>query len=216
MTHLNSINYVDIILLAAMLLSVIIGVVRGFTQEILGIIGWLGAVFTAIYTLPFIRPFARELISSPLMADVTAGVLIFLTVLIILTLICRSLSGRIKGSALGGIDRSLGLLFGAVRGFLVLSFIYLMGTSLTKTHTWPEKIHTAKALPFLDHGAQFIKSLLPHDFRPQTMNPDQPTSRSSEDMMKSLSRLVPKKKSPDQPTPYKQEQKEKMDTLFKK
>lgn len=216
MSEVQSINYVDIALLGVILISVTIGVIRGFTQEVLGIIGWLGAVFTAIYALPFVRPLARGLISSPLIADVTAGVLIFLVALIILTILCRSFATRIKESALGGIDRSLGLLFGVVRGFFLLSLVYLMAVSLTKITTWPAQARSAKAIPFLDYGAKFIKTLLPEDFRPKHVDQYQHDLRSAEEIMNNLSRLTPKQKdSQDQPLPYSQSQKEKMEALLK-
>ena len=139
----------------------------------------------------------------------------FLLTLILLTLLCRGISGRIKESALGGVDRSLGLLFGLARGFIILSLVYLMAASLTKIKNWPEKVQTAKALPFLDQGAAFLKTLLPEDFRPQNADKLKKDVRSAEEIMKNLSRLKPAQEKKEDEKAYDDGQKQKMDKLFK-
>lgn len=216
MKILQTINYVDLIFLAVILLSVIIGVVRGFTQEILAIVGWVGAVFIAIYCLPLVRPYVRDFISSPLIADVVAGAVLFLLALIILTVISKAISSQIKGSTLGSIDRTLGLVFGAFRGYILLALIYLMAASVTKIQSWPKPVQTTRGLPFLDRGADFIKSLLPKDFRPSHADGLKKDLRSAEEIVKKLAQLSPRRDTEELTEPtYHTDQKEKMDQLFR-
>ena len=55
-----------------------------------------------------------------MLADIAAGVAIFLVVLVALSLVTRMLSKRVKDSSLGPLDSSLGLLFGFARGAAAL------------------------------------------------------------------------------------------------
>lgn len=216
MTEANAVNYVDLIVLGIMVISLGVGFMRGFTQETLGIVGWLGASFTAIYMLPVVRPLSRKVISSPLIADMIGGAALFLITLIVLTLICRAISSRVKESGLGSVDRSLGLVFGGARGFLLLSLVYLMATSLTKIETWPEQARKAKVMPLLARGSSFINSLLPSDFKPKNTDKLLEDLRSSEEIMRSLSRLNPVQEKKEKELEYTEGQKKKIKELFNK
>lgn len=72
----------------------------------------VGAAVGTTYLFPLIRWHIRALVPNPLIADLLA----FLILLFAFLLLSDSLSSRIKKSVLGGLDRSLGLGFGFVRG----------------------------------------------------------------------------------------------------
>ena len=67
----------------------------------LAVISWIGAALATIYGFPYARPYATELITVPLIADMVAGVGIFLVTLVVLSVLTNFVSRRIRQSALG-------------------------------------------------------------------------------------------------------------------
>ncbi len=101
------------------------------------------------------------MITVPLIADMTAGVAIFLIVLIALSILTRVLSRRIRTSALGPLDRSLGLVFGFLRGALLVCVAWLIFAWLLPREDHPEWVTEAKLRPLVERGSVLLVGLLP-------------------------------------------------------
>lgn len=160
---MNEINMLDFAVLGLLLVSAFIGIARGFTREVLGIGAWIGALFIALYGLVIIRPLLAPYIKSPFVADVVAGLLLFVIGLFILGSFSRAISSSVKGSVLGGLDRSLGFVFGIARGGVVLVIGYFAATLFSKPETWPDEIKAAKSYPYVLEGAEWLKTTIPMD-----------------------------------------------------
>ncbi len=129
---------------------------RGFVHELLAVISWIGAGLATLYGFPYLQPRVRELITVPLIADMTAGVAIFLIALIMLSILTRILSRRVRASALGPLDRSLGLVFGFLRGAVLVCVAWLL-----PREDHPEWITEAKLRPLVARGSVLLVGLLP-------------------------------------------------------
>jgi membrane protein required for colicin V production len=162
----RSVNALDIIVIAIIALSALFAFARGFVKESLSIAAWVGAGLITLYGLPMLRPFALKYITTPLLADVAAGVTLFVVSLIILSLLTTAIAGRVKQSALSAVDRALGLLFGAFRGVVLacLGFIAL-SWAIPKETDWPSWVRGARTRSFLASGADVLKSLVPSEAR---------------------------------------------------
>lgn len=161
---METINLVDFAVIGLLLVSALIGIARGFTREVLGIFAWVGALFVALYGLILMRPLVSQMIGTPFVADVVSGLLLFIIALFILGTFSRNLSTRVKGSALGGLDRSLGFVFGLARGSAIVVIGYMIATFVySKPEKWPAEIKAAKTYPYVVDGAEWMKSLIPSD-----------------------------------------------------
>ena len=172
-------NWVDLMVLALMLVSGLLGVMRGLVREVLGVAAWVAAAFVAGPYGAFrsVAPWTRRYISDPGIADIAAFFGVFLIVLILLWLVVRTLSNAVRGSALGGLDRSLGLVFGLGRGAALLVVAYiLLGIGLA-VEQWPAPILEARSLPVIHHGAEWLADQLPPTYRPAVARP--PLGRSA-------------------------------------
>lgn len=159
-------NAADLIIVAIVLMSGLWALWRGFVREVLGIVGWVGAALVTLYGFSTVRPYAQELISIPLVADVAAGLVLFIATLILLSLVSSAISSSVRGSALGALDRTLGFLFGLVRGFIVVCLAYLvLGWAIPQPADRPAWVTSARTLPLIERGAQMLASLLPADAR---------------------------------------------------
>ncbi|MDY0884041.1 CvpA family protein [Dongia soli] len=157
-------NFVDICVLAVIGLSALLALSRGLVKEVLSILSWVGAVLAVIFLLPRLRPIAIRYISEPLLADIVTGIGIFVIAIIVLGIINHYLSANVRSSALGALDRSLGLVFGLIRGAVIVSFAYILMTwALPNAASRPDVVREARTEPLVAQGADFLKSLLPAD-----------------------------------------------------
>jgi len=190
-------NPYDLIVLGVFFFSAAMGIYRGLTKEVLSIAAWVGAGLTATFCyLPF-RDMFRGFISYVFITDIANILVVFVTSLVIMTMLISTVSEKIKHSKLGGLDRSLGCLFGATRAFLMLEAIFLLSFMIWKkpedrAQALPALQH-ARSLPFLEKGARILLNLAPHglvpahfeeQFKPEAM-------RSSHEMVEALSKPKP-------------------------
>lgn len=156
-------TYVDWIVVGIIVLSTGLAWMRGFMRELLSIGSWIAAGFATLLGLPLARRYAEEKIGDPLFADIAAGVAIFVVTLIICSIIGHFIAKRVQGSMLGPVDRSLGLLFGVVRGALIVSALALILIEFV----WPPPtvpppdVANAMTLPMASKGANLLRSLIP-------------------------------------------------------
>ncbi|MBL8588462.1 MAG: CvpA family protein [Methylobacteriaceae bacterium] len=156
--------YLDLGLIAVVLVSALLSMVRGFTREVLAIASWGAAAVAAFYFYPTVAP---HLAGYPYMdkESVRQGVaaaLVFIGTLIVVSIITVKISDMILDSKVGALDRSLGFLFGAARGFLlcVVAFLFFGWLVQGKEPDWSKN---ARMRPFLQSAGDQLKALLPDD-----------------------------------------------------
>lgn len=160
------INPLDVGVLLVLLISAVLAYARGFVHEVLSVGGWIGAIFATFYGFPYLRPIARKYISLDIAADLTAGVVIFITTLVILSVLTRAISKQVQASALNVLDRSLGFLFGLARGAVLICVAYIGLELLVPQEDQPAWIRDARSMQLIVPGANFLKSLVPDDVAP--------------------------------------------------
>jgi membrane protein required for colicin V production len=176
-------NLVDLSIILIIGLSSLIGIMRGATRETLGIAGWVGAFATVFYGLPLVRPLGRQYIHNPMIADVVVAGLLFILSLAIFILISRTISSGVKGSALNGLDRSLGLVFGFVRGALVVCLAYLAAGFFYPAGHLPPAIQQAHLTPWIAQGAQELTHIIPKDYLPHNIAPKKISPLDPKDLL---------------------------------
>jgi membrane protein required for colicin V production len=157
------ISVTDIVVFVILLLSGLLALSRGFVHEILSIGSWVGAAFAGLYGFPFVRPYVRELIETEFIADIVAGAGAFIVALIVLTIITKILAEQVQGSALNPLDRSLGFVFGLVRGVIIVCLLYGAIEWMVPANKQPTWMRDAKTMPLIEQGTAFLKNLVPSD-----------------------------------------------------
>ncbi len=159
------VNLGDLIVLVLVGLAALVGLLAGFVYAILWIAAWAGAIAVAILFYPLAEPFAAELIGAGLFASVGAGLALFLVSLVVFIIGAYLVSKAVRASALGALDRTLGLVFGLFCGVLVVSALWLGYAWLIPPQDRPAWIEQAKSLPLVKAGADTLAGLLPDDYR---------------------------------------------------
>lgn len=161
-------NFLDLIVLGVLGLSTLLAFSRGFVKEMLSILGWIGAVIATIMLFGPARDHVRQYIAEPLLADIATGVGIFVITLFLCGMVNHWLSGHVRNNGLGALDRSLGLVFGLVRGAVIICAAYiLMAWALPNREERPDMVNEAKTMPVVERGATYLMSLLPEDILKQ-------------------------------------------------
>jgi|RhiMetdeSRZDD1v2_1073273.scaffolds.fasta_scaffold501557_2 membrane protein required for colicin V production len=176
----------DLAVLAIILISALLAFARGFVREILSVVAWIGAAAASVYLFRFAQPVARTYIEVELVADVVAGVVVFIVVLIALSLMSHALSRRVRDSALGPLDRTLGLVFGLVRGAAVVALAYLVFTAVfPDPASRPEWITQARSEPWMQKGAVALTAILPERWIAKSVNAADEAKRAADQALRS-------------------------------
>lgn len=159
-----SANVIDIAVVVVVFLSALAGLLRGFVREVLGVLAWVGAIVATLWGFERIRPTAREYISPEWLADFGGGFLLFLSVLVVLSLVAHGIGVIVRKSAVGFLDRTLGLAFGVARGAILLSVAYICLVVLVKpAESWPDWVKEARARPIAHTISVELIRLIPPD-----------------------------------------------------
>ena len=157
--------YLDIFLIAVMLISGLLAMVRGFMREILSIVAWAAAVLATIYLFPRLLPLATQYFGGwnewLVKAIVVGGV--FLGTLLLVSIFTVRLSDKILDSRIGALDRSLGFLFGLARGLIIVVVAFVFFNWLVPLKSQPEAIKNARSRVVLQGTGDWLESLLPEN-----------------------------------------------------
>ena len=150
----------DLVLLAVIVLSAVLGLFRGFIETVVSNVAWLLAGWAAFR---FGNSAGQWLASGaePSATQAVAGyVLVFLLVLVAVVLIGKAIHAAVDAVSLGGLDRMLGLLLGGIRGVVIACVLVLLAgfTPLTAQPAWKQ----SRLLPVLLPGADWMRAHLPH------------------------------------------------------
>ncbi len=159
------INVLDIVILVVAGLSAIVGLVRGFVREVLSLAAWVGAGWLALTFYPDSRAWTLGYIESEMWAGIVAGAGSFLFVLVVLTIIARLISKAVQSSSLvGPLDRTLGMLFGVLRGtvLVILGYIFTM-MLVDEDSKKPQWAADSRLLPNIEQGAVILLDVVPAD-----------------------------------------------------
>lgn len=173
-------NWVDLVVLGVILISGFLAFARGLVREALGLSAWLIAGLVAYKLEPLVQPWARMQVKDTALADTLAFIGVFVIVLIMLSLLAGAIAGAVRGSVLGGLDRTLGLVFGLLRGAALVCVAYILVGLAIPVDQWPAPIMEARALPFVYQGAAWASDHMPPGFRPTVAVPPGRVTTSAE------------------------------------
>jgi len=157
------ITLLDILLLAVMLISGLLAMIRGFMREILSIAAWGLAALATLYAYPRLLPIVKQYVNSDMVAAGITVVGVFLLTLLVVSIITVRISDMILDSRVGALDRTLGFLFGLGRGLIIVVVAFLFFAWLVPDRSQPEWVKSAKSKVVLQSTGQWLMSMLPDD-----------------------------------------------------
>jgi membrane protein required for colicin V production len=157
------ITILDGILLFIMLISAVLAMIRGFTREVFSIASWVAAAVAAYLFWDDVLPYTRQYIEDDTLSlGVTLAGIFFVTLLVV-SFITMRISDFILDSKAGPLDRTLGFIFGAARGLILVVIAVLFLNFFIAPDQQPVWISEAKSKPWLDSLGQDLLAALPED-----------------------------------------------------
>src|SRR6187549_3009397 len=157
------ITILDLVLLAVMLISGLLAMVRGFMREILSIAAWGAAALVTLYAFSKLLPTAKTYFNNDTVASVVVVAGTFIGTLIVVSIITVRISDMILDSRIGALDRTLGFLFGLGRGLLIVVVAFLFFAWLVPPTKQPDGVRNAKSLEVLNKTGEWLQALLPKE-----------------------------------------------------
>lgn len=156
------ITLLDGILVGFALVSATLAMVRGLSRELLSIASWGAAAAAAFFLHPIVVPYVAPYIDNEKLALVAAAGIVFFVALVVVTLLTMKIADFIIDSRIGALDRTLGFVYGAARGVLVVA-VALMFFNWLVGDNRPAWVAEAKSLPLLESIGAGLQDLLPDD-----------------------------------------------------
>src|SRR6266403_2580338 len=113
----------DVLIVLVLLGSTVIGLLRGFVREAVSLVFWVVAIWAAWKFGPAVEPHLGGLLADPNVAP-WVGRLVVLVLVLLLGWVVGLVVGYFAHSlGLGVMDRVIGVLFGVVRGMVLVGLI---------------------------------------------------------------------------------------------
>ena len=151
--------WVDYAIIAIVVVSAGISVLRGFLREALSLAGWVLAFWLALTFADDVSGLFSRYVSQPSMRHGLAFFTIVVGTLVITAIVMYLVRLIIDKTEITGTDRALGIVFGIARGIVIVAILVLLAglTAVPKDPWWRESIF----LPHFQVLAVEIQSLLP-------------------------------------------------------
>ena len=132
----------DVIILVLILISALFAFFRGFSLELLSISVWIISFFGSYAYGNNLINFFNKIINNILISTAISYVVAFLIIFVIFSFLTRKFSVFIKDSYVGLIDKSLGFIFGILRGYLIVGLCFFLF----------DYFYNGKRLEFIDNS----------------------------------------------------------------
>jgi membrane protein required for colicin V production len=149
-------NFVDYLMIAVVVISLVFGFFRGFLRESVSLIAWLGGLWLAWHFGPRVEPHLGGLVAHPPASVWVARAIVLFGVLIVGWIVGSILSYFIHQSGVSlMLDRMMGTIFGFIRGVVLISVAVILGQlmQLNSTPWWSK----SKLMPTAVEVSGWIK-----------------------------------------------------------
>jgi membrane protein required for colicin V production len=157
-------NWLDCILAAIIVASVIAAIIKGFVQELISLASVVIGLVVAAFGYPRAAPWFDDLTKSHEIALGLGFLAIFLGTLIVGALVGMVARKLIKAAGIQWFDRFLGAVFGLVRGVLVDAILLMVVMAFAIK---PDAVQKSVLAPYMTTGARAIALIMPGNLRAQ-------------------------------------------------
>jgi membrane protein required for colicin V production len=149
---------VDVLILVVLLGSTVIGALRGFVREAVSVVFWILAVWGAWQFGPVIEPHLGGLLADPSIAPWVGRLVILVLILVIGWVAGMLLSYFTRSMGLGPLDRVIGVLFGIVRGMVLVGLMIIGGELLHMNQE--EWWNRSKLVPYGETVGDWLRAMV--------------------------------------------------------
>lgn len=156
---MHGFGWVDTAIFGVVLISIAIGLFRGFVKETLSLLNWIFAIWMGVICHDKANMWFTSIIQNETVRSIAAFGVVFISMLFIGSVITYFISLMVRKSGLGGTDRLLGVVFGLTRGiFLVALGLTVVSYSTLKDQPW---WHDSSVIPKFQPLMTWLNDIVP-------------------------------------------------------
>ena len=122
---LSALTLFDYAVVLVLIISAIFSTLRGMTREFLGLMGWLISIFIARLTASSVKDWLSDFIAVDGLTEVLSWALPFAGTAVIWFIFASLIAPGLKRAGLGALDTWFGVIFGLIRGALLMTVFYV-------------------------------------------------------------------------------------------
>lgn len=159
-SHL-ALNGFDIIVIAVLLFSAVLALFRGFVREVLSLVAWVGSFALAYGFRDSATEFLSQYVENPTIAQFSAAVGVFVLAFVVISIINAYLMDLLRDFNMGALDKSLGFLFGLLRGGLIITLLHLGIARVLPAEEFPDWFQKAESRSLIERSSLALAALAP-------------------------------------------------------
>ena len=165
MIDFAALTFADYTVVLVLITSAIFSILRGMTREFLGLIGWVVSVVVAHFARPVLEGPIADVINAGSLSGALAWGLPFTATVIVWFLLASLLSPGLTRAGLGRLDRWFGVIFGLIRGYLLVLFAFIGAVLLLEGESkLPETLKKAQSTPIMSQSVRYFAQYAPDDY----------------------------------------------------
>ncbi len=157
-------NWIDLVLILVLGLSVVTGLAGGFARVGVGFIAAIVGIFVGFWTYGVVGAYVMDYVSSRQMANLIGFFVVFFGVVIVGSIVGGILAKFFKWAGLSWFDRLLGGAFGVVRGFIICAAMATVLLAFAPSPP-PRSVVESRSLPYVVDVAGVLAAMTPHDIK---------------------------------------------------
>jgi membrane protein required for colicin V production len=158
-------NWLDILLLLILLVSVASSFRNGLSREIIGLVSVLLALLLGIWFYGIPAGWVAPYLASRSIAGFIGFVLVFCAVLAVGGAAGIAAGRVLRVTGLSFFDHLLGALFGAAKGLLIGVALVTAVMAFAKPEKPPDAIVESRMAPYVVNGARVVAAMAPHELK---------------------------------------------------
>ena len=158
----SNISAFDLIVFLIVVYSMAQCAAKGFMRSLLSFLKWLLALIITIILVPKLNPLIQDYIESKFIADIGLGVFIYIVSLFVIINIGKAVGKTVTWSGLGSVDKTFGLIFGILKGYVVCVCIFSLLNWFYPHQNWPIKAEGSFSFERIYKGSEFLIDEFPN------------------------------------------------------
>ena len=129
---------------------------KGFMKSLLSFSKWILALVITIILVPKLNPWVQDYIESKFVTDIGLGIFIYLVSLFVIINIGKAIGRTITWSGLGSVDKTFGLIFGILKGYIICVCIFSLLNWFYPHQYWSIKTEGSFSFEKIYKGSRFL------------------------------------------------------------
>ena len=156
----------DIAILIIIGISALISLFRGFVREVLSLLAWVVAIWVAYKFSANIAPLLEAYVGLPSARQLIAFGVLLVATLMAIGIVNFLISKLIESTGLSGTDRALGMIFGVLRGIVLVTVLVMLAgaTPLPQDPWWRESIFIGHFQALAEYALAFFPPVFAKHF----------------------------------------------------